>query len=207
MALLPDVHVNLDRLTFENAYQRAYQIVLPLIPGWTLVGGFTFAYPHIAYGAAATLGLGRYSRVAVFLCSVYVAGLVLYGFSLAVTIICSIALTGFVLKNAPVRRTNEVQSKATIFRRVAAEFLGTLAPAIAGNDVEWLDFYNVLQDYVLRGTPILNNEAQLFLAHLQATAWALMYLYWKTAIRGHWSVLVVSITLILFGATLPFGAH
>src|SRR5216684_3619191 len=98
MALLPDVHVNLDRPTFENAYQRAYQIVLPLIPGWTLAGGFVFANHHLAYGVAASLGLGRYSRVAVFLCSVYVAGLVLYGFGLAVMVIWSIALTRVIYK-------------------------------------------------------------------------------------------------------------
>lgn len=187
---------------------------MPLIPGWTLVGGLILAHPHGAYGVAVTLGLGRYSRVAVFLCSVYVAGLVLYGFSVAITSIWSILLANFIGKISPPGRENEVQAKATIWRRVAAEFLGTLAPqagvnspAIVGNDVEWRDFYNVLQDYVLRGTPVLHNELLLLFTYLQATAWALMHLYWRTAARGHWSVLVVSMVLILFAATFPFMAN
>jgi hypothetical protein len=211
MALLPEIHVNFDQLTFE----RVYQIFLPLIPGFTLVGGLMFAHPHSTYAVAVALGMGRYSRVAVLLCSVYVVGLILYGFSVGVTGNCSVLLAMSIGKIWPPIRQNEGLSKSTIWRRVAAEFLGSLTPlpaglslpAIGGNDVEWQDFYNVLQDYVLRGIPVLHNELLLLFTYLQATSWALIYLYWRTAMRGHWSILVVSITTIIFSATLPFAVN
>jgi hypothetical protein len=210
MALLPEIHVNFDQLTFE----RVYQVFLPLIPGFTLVGGLVFAHPHNAYAVTVALGMGKYSRVAVLLASVYVAGLILYGLSVVIAGNCSMLLSELVGKMWAVRRPNEAPSKSTIWRRVAAEFLGSLAPlqsqnlpGIIGNDVEWQDFYNVLQDYILRRTPVLHNEILLLFTYLQATSWALMYLYWRTAMRGHWSVFVVSITTIIFGATLPFGAN
>jgi hypothetical protein len=213
MALLPEVHVNVGQLTFE----RIYQIFLPLIPGCTLVGGLMLAHPQSANTIALNLGLGRYFRIGVLLCCIYVVGLTLYGFSVVITSYCSILVGWFFgkIKIPFPKRQNEVPSKSTIWRRVAAEFLGTLTPlqagphlpAIAGNDVEWGDFYNVLQDYLLRGTPVLNNELLLLFTYLQATSWALMYLYWRTAMRGHWSVLVVSILIILFSATFPFGVN
>jgi hypothetical protein len=210
MALLPEIHVNFDQLTFE----RIYQVFLPLIPGCTLVGGLMFAHADSVHAITVALGMGRYSRVAVFLGSVYVAGLILYGFSMGIIGNCSTFLAFLVGKMWPPRRQNEVSSKSVIWRRVAAEFLGTLTPlpgphlpAIDGNDVEWQDFYNVLQDYVLRGIPVLHNELLLLFTYLQATSWALMYLYWRTAMRGHWSVLIVSVTTILFSATLPFAVN
>jgi hypothetical protein len=80
------------------------------------------------------------------------------------------------------------------------------APPAYGFDVEWEDLYNVLQDYILRGVSVLSNEIYLLFTYLQATGWALFYLYWEPPLRGHWSVLVVSIPLILFGVSMPFGA-
>ena len=74
MALLPEVHVNFDQPSFEQAYQRLLQIFLPAIPGLTLVGGLLFAYrytktgslltscvEHALYGCFLfTVGLGRF---------------------------------------------------------------------------------------------------------------------------------------------------
>jgi len=209
MALLPEIHFNFGQITFE----RIYQIFLPLVPGSALVGGLVLAHPDRANAMAATLGVGRYTRIAVLLCGVYIVGLVLYGFSMAITGGVSILLPWFLNKikrPLPIRQ-NETPAKSTIWRRVAAEFLGSLAPLpppapappTVGNDIEWQDFYNVLQDYVLRERLLLPNELLLLFTNLQATGWALMYLYWRTALRGHWSVLLIPVVLIPFTASFP----
>ncbi len=211
MALLPEIHVNFDQFTFE----RFYQIFLPLIPGGTLVGGLIFAHPGPVNTVAVTLGLGRYSRVAVFLCAVYIVGLVLYGFSVVIAGNWSLLLAYAVGARWSQGRPNEQASKNFVWRQVAAEFLGeALTPPnppqvhpLFGHDVEWQDLYNVLQDYVLRALPLLPNEIALLFTYLQATGWALLYLYFTTAMRGHWSVIVVSITVILFGAGNIFLAN
>jgi hypothetical protein len=210
MALLPEIHVNFDQVTYE----RVYQLFLPLIPGSTLVGGLVLAHPDRASAIVAVLGLGRYSRIAALVCCVYIVGLILYGFSMAVTGGVSLLVPWFLnkIKRPFPTRPNAVSAKSTVWRRVAAEFLGTLTPLPSAmfvpptiaNDVEWQDFYNVLQDYILRERPLLSNELIQFLTNLQAASWALTYLYWKTALRGHWSVMVVSFVLILFAATFPF---
>jgi hypothetical protein len=212
MALLPEVHFNLGQVTFE----RIYQIFMPLIPGSTLVGGLMLAYPASAAVASNALGLGRYSRFVVLVCTIYIVGFVLYGLSVIVTANCSVVLTDTVFKKWPPKRPNDVPSRSTVWRRVASEFLGPSltpplpapsAPALIGNDVEWQDLYNVLQDYVLRGVPILHNELLYFVTYLQATAWALLYLYLRTPMRGHRSVLVLSIIIIVSTVILPFGAN
>jgi hypothetical protein len=212
MALLPEVHVNFGQVTFE----RIYQIFMPLIPGSTLVGGLVLAYPASAAAASNALGLGRYSRFVILVCTVYIVGFVLYGLSVFVTANCSVILIDTVFKKWPPRRPNEVSSKSTVWRRVASEFLGASltpplplppAPALAGHDIEWQDLYNVLQDYVLRGVPVLHNELLLFVTYLQATAWALLYLYLRTPMRGHRLVLVVSIIIIFSAVTVPFVAN
>lgn len=211
MALLPEIHVDLNQVTFE----RVYQLFLPLMPGGALVGGLVFAHPDKASAVVLTLGLGQYSRFVFFFFCVYAVGLMLYGFSMVITGNCSMLLSHVVGKVVSPKRPNEVSAKSTIWRRVATEFLGTLTPVspplpahpISGNDVEWQDFYNVLQDYVLRGAPVLANELLLLFTYLQATSWALLFLYWNSPLHGHWSVLMVSVTLIVFGALLPFSAN
>ena len=208
MALIPDVHLNFGQVTFE----RIYQIFLPLVPGGTLVGGLMLANPGKAHTVATTLGLGPYSRFALLACAVYIVGLVLYGFSVAVTAWFSILLSSLVGRWWPSIRKNETSSRSTMWRRVAAQLLGTLtppaplppAPALSGNDVEWQDYYNVLQDYVLRGKAVIVNELLLLFTYLEAVGWALLYLYFRTPLRTHWSPLVVSVTVILFGSTYPF---
>lgn len=212
MALLPEIHVNFGQITFE----RFYQVFLPLIPGGTLVGGLVLAHPQRVHDMEFNLGLGRYSRVVILVCSVYIAGLILYGISLAISGNCSVFLAGLVPKLWPPMRPNEAPSKSWVWRCVASEFLGTSlspphlpmpAPPLSGNDVQWQDLYNVLQDYALRGAAVLPNELLLVFTHLQATGWALFYLYWKTGLRGHWSVMVASVILILSFAPVPFTAN
>jgi hypothetical protein len=208
MSLLPEIHVDFGQLTFE----RIYQVLLPLIPGGTLVGGLVLTYPQRVHD----LGLGRYSRVAVIVCSAYIAGVILYGFSVTVTGNCTILFATLLSKRSPPLRPNLVPSQSWVWRCVAGEFLGqSLSPPplpasalpLSGNDVQWQDLYNVLQDYVLRVVPVVSNEIYLLVTHLQGTAWALFYLYWKPPLRGHWSLMVMSISLIFLGATMPFGTN
>jgi len=212
MALLPEIHVNFDQLTFE----RVYQVFLPLVPGGTLVGGLILAYPQRIRDVEATLGLGRYSRVVVLISSIYLVGFILYGFSLAISGNCSLFLANIVPKAWMPGRPNDGPSKSWVWRCVAREFLGqSLSPPppampalpLSENDVLWQDLYNVLQDYVLRGVPVLSNEFYLLFTYLQATGWALFYLYWRTALRGHWSVIVVCAILILSTVPGPFVAN
>ncbi len=173
--MLPEVHVNLGQVTFE----RMYQVFLPLIPGGTLVGGLVLAYPQRVHEAEATLGLGRYSRVAVLVCSVYLVGFILYGFSLTVSGNCAVFLVNIVYKFWPPKRQNEGPSKSWVWRCVASEFLGqSLSPSLStapgappayGFDVEWQDLYNILQDYILRGVSVLPNEFFLLFTYLTSS--------------------------------------
>lgn len=212
MAFLPEIHVNLEQLTFE----RIYQLFLPLIPGSTLVGGLMFAKPASVFAVSSALGLGRYSRFAVLLCVVYIVGFVLYGFSIWMVGNCTVLLNYVVYKKWPPKRPNETSSKSFVWRRVAAELLGASLipptaqlplPPLSGNDVEWQDLYNILQDYALRNFAVVPKEVWTIFMYFQATGWALLYLYLRTPLRGHWSVLVVSIALIFLGITFPFGNY
>jgi hypothetical protein len=81
------------------------------------------------------------------------------------------------------------------------------APPAYGFDVEWRDLYNILQDYILREVVVLPNEFFLLFTYLQATGWALFYLYWRTALKGHWSIMAVSAVLILSTAPVSFMAN
>src|SRR5882757_6740247 len=155
MSMLPEIHVNFGPVTFE----RIYQIFLPLIPGGTLVGGLILAYPQRVHDAEVTIGLGRYSRVAVLACSIYLVGFILYGFSLMISANCTVFLSNIVYKFWPPNRPNEAASKSWVWRRVASEFLGpsfSLSPYTAPVplpgylfDVEWRAVYKILHDYIL----------------------------------------------------------
>jgi len=213
MSMLPEIRVDFGQVTFE----RIYQVFLPLVPGGTLVGGLVFSYPQRVHDLEATLGLGRYSRVALLICSVYLVGFILYGFSLMISGNFMVLLGSVVYKFWPPNRPNEGPSKSWVWRRVAAEFLGqSLSPSPAtvpgappayGFDVEWRDLYNILQDYILRGVVVLPNEFFLLFTYLQATGWALFYLYWRTALKGHWSIMAVAAILILSTAPVSFMAN
>jgi hypothetical protein len=94
-------------------------------------------------------------------------------------------------------RPNFLLSQRPIWRRVGAQFLGKLAPvepqmppitpdtvAKVGTmfqtnvnarleyNAEWQEWYNVLQDFLLQGTPVLSPDAAFILIGVQATGWA-----------------------------------
>jgi hypothetical protein len=66
-------------------------------------------------------------------------------------------------------------------------------------DVEWNDWYNGLQDYFYGAEFPLPVDLQLLWSHLQATSWAMLFVYFNTPLRGHWSVLLVVFTVIAYG--------
>lgn len=206
MALLPEVHIHFGQLTFE----RIYQVFLPLVPGATLVGGLMLAHPTSAQSAVLAFGIGRYLGYAILVCAAYIVGLMLYRFSTLSAGIVTGTLNTIVVRKWPPRRQNLASSQTTLFRRVAAEFLGSsLAPPptnppLSGNDVEWQDWYNILQDYVLRDAVGRLNEYTLLFLHLQATGWALLYLYFTTILRVHRSALILSLSLVTLGAAVVF---
>lgn len=126
MALLPDVHVNLDRPTI----QHIYQLFMPVVPGGTLVIGFVFAHPDYL-GRFATAGVGYYSRIAATVFIAYVAGLILYMLSVHVALILSTCLGALCQSNPKLRpvRDNSAVSQNHVWRTVANAFLGRqLAP-------------------------------------------------------------------------------
>lgn len=208
MPSFPEVHVDLGQIKFD----RIYQLFLPLIPGGALVGGLLISHPASASALAISLGLGRYSRFAFLVCAVYIVGLVLYGFSLAVAGNSSLLLTWIVFKMGFKMLRNDAPSKNFVWRRVAYTFLAKSFPPpwdlmhlspLMWDDAGWFDLYNILQDYVLRGKPIIPNEMYLLFTNLQATGWALLYLSLRS-VRLFWPVVVVSVVLILSGVSLQF---
>ena len=212
MALLPELHVNLGEFSFE----RVYQLFLPLVPGGALVGGLVLNDPASLSAKAVAFGIGSYPRVAILVCAAYVTGLALYGVSMLIAGSCTAIVGHVVYKKWPPRRPNS-SSKSLLFRRVAAQFLGeSLIPSAAvppysdpfvGNDTEWQDWYNILQDYVLRRSWTRLNEIGLLFVHLQATGWALLYLHSRTVIFANRWVFAVSVILIVEGAVIFFGLN
>lgn len=228
MALLPDVHVNLDRPTI----QHIYQLFVPLVPGGAFVTGFVLARPDcLAYFAAAS-GLGYYSRIAAMIFVAYVAGLLLYALSVHFGSILSLCVSYLVGRNEKLRptRINTSTSQTRTWRSVASTFLGEqlvppppdggsmyttsahFAPPISlevqNHDTAWNDWYIILQDYLLRGTPVLTPDALFFWTIVQATSWAVIIMSVYSCVGWHHPVvLFVLALLVLLTALVPFGAQ
>jgi len=225
MAMLPEVHVSLDRL----AIQHIYQLFLPLVPGGTLVIGLCVAYQSPLASPSVFAYLGRVAAVCFF---AFAVGLMLT----AVSTICSGVAVGvvqaIVFRNPRLRpsRSNRPISQNPLWRTVAAAFLDKLAPTppppnatgsgifisaaqflpgaappnVVGYDVMWNDWYNILQDYVLRGRDIVNQDILFAWVEIQATAWAFAFLSLYPALGRHWTVFFISAVIILFAALMPF---
>ena len=224
MAMLPEVHVNLDRPTIHHIYE----LFLPLFPGGVLVAGLVVAHPQFSIRAAA-VGIGYYSRVAAVVFVAYTAGLILYALSTIFGALLSFLLTNLYFGSAKLRpfRNNRTISQNHVWRTVASTFLGqqlvppppatglftTVPPApqpAAQNelqhDLDWNDWYDVLQDYVLRKAPLLPPDAHFFWTIIQATGWAFAVLSLQPGLGRHWSILIVVAPVVLLCALIQFGA-
>ena len=230
MPLLPDVHVTLDRPTI----QHIYQLFLPIVPGGTLVLGFVLVHPHSLGHFAAEQGMGYYSLIAAVVFLSYVAGLMLYALSFYFGAILSTSLNELCRRSPKCRpsRNNSSISQNHVWRTVAAAFLGKqLAPSQPGlpgsslfttsaqfppptppsvqqYDIDWNDWYNVLQDYVLRGIPVLPPDAFFLFTIIQATGWALIVVSVHSRLgRYHPVALLVVALLVVLTASVQFGAN
>ena len=226
--MLPEVHINLDRL----AIHHIYQVFLPFVPGCTLLIGLLLAHPEFSV-LAAVAGLGYYSRLAAVVFVAYAAGLVLYAVSafFGAALSTSASRLCFTIKRWRPIRDNLVISQNRVWRTVAASFLGNKLPpippvlpgssglttaswqfaphvpqAVLQYDADWNDWYNVLQDYVLRGIPLLHPDTLFLWAIIQATGWALIFVSLQPGLGRHWGVLVVVVPVVLFCALPQFGA-
>jgi len=209
----PTLGIDFGKVSFH----RFYQLFLPFLPGGTLLIGLVLAYPDFFRRMMAAPGLGRYSQVSALAFGSYVVGLFLYGFSYSLCSLLERVGFALVVKLFPPYRNNIELSKRHAWRRAAANLLGpdviprwpgtgggeevSLALAEISDerwDHEWNDWYNGLQDYFYGLKFPLPVDFQLLWYHLQATGWAVLLIYFKTPLRGHWSVLLVTFTVILY---------
>ena len=229
MSLLPEVRLNLDRPTI----QHIYELFLPIIPGGTLVMGLLSARPEWLVHLGAASGVGYYSRIAGIVFLAYVAGLMLFVLSIHVGGLLMGALNEIYSRSPKLRpvRINLSISQNRVWRTVADAFLGKqlapTPPALSGSglftnstqfqqpvpaavlqyDQDWNDWYNLLQDYVLRGIPVLANEAFFLFTITQATGWAIIVVSANSHFGRHHPIsLFIVALLVLLTALLPFLA-
>lgn len=230
MALLPDLHVNLDRPTI----QHIYQLFLPIVPGGTLVVGLLLARPNYLRQLGAASGVGYYLLLATTVFVAYAAGLMLYTLSVhfgMIASMCAINISGRNPKFRPLRNNMSI-SQNHVWRTVAAEFLGKeLAPTIPAllnsslftngtqfpqpappnvmqYDLDWNDWYNILQDYVLRCAPSLAPDVYFLYTIVQATGWAVIIASLQArVVRGHRVDFTLVALLVIATALVQFGAN
>jgi hypothetical protein len=230
MPMIPDVHVNLDRPTI----QHIYQLFMPIVPGGTLVIGFVLVHPDYLARLAAS-GIGYYSRIAAMVFVAYAVGLLLYALSVHFAFIVNTCLAHVVGRSQKLRplRNNASISQNHVWRTVANAFLGEqlapvpptllggstslfmnsthcdqpIPPNVQQYDTDWNDWYNVLQDYVLRGAPILAPEIYFLFSIVQATGWAIVVVSGPSRIARHHPLGLVAVALlIVLTALVQFGA-
>lgn len=221
--MLPQIHFNFG----PTAFDRIYQLSLPIIPGGVFVGGLFQARPDLFITLRSAVSLHPYASFAVFVFAAYVAGFVLFGVSAMLTGIVSGITQGLVLRSWTPLRASYSLSQCTIWRQVASKFLGELAPALPENpapttviekvtrpmkqltekrqnDELWEEWYRILQDYLLRGTPLISNDAWFVWIAAHATAWAIVFLAFVNTHVRHWWAYVPAVILILLGSLFPF---
>jgi hypothetical protein len=219
--MIPQVHFNFGPTSLD----RFYQFALPVVPGGVFVGGALMAHAAMWQSLRDTLGLGQYGTLLAVLFAAYVAGVVLFAFSAMVTAV--VTGVGAIPFNSwkPIRDSYFL-SQCTIWRQVAAKFLGELAPVLPTNpapvsvtekimrpmkdltekrqhDELWEEWYRILQDYLLRNVPILPDEMIFVWIALESTGWAAVVLSFVNPHIRHWAVYGVAGILILSGALLP----
>ena len=179
----------------------------------------------------ATTTLGRYSRIGVAVFGAYITGLMLYALSFYFGSILSVTASNLCFRVQRWRpfRNNITISQNHVWRTVAASVLGSqltppppaggglttsssqftapppIPPSVLQHDIDWNDWYNVLQDYVLRGTYILSSDTLFFWTIVQATSWAIVFLLLHVGLGGHWYIAIPA-SLVILTALLPFGA-
>ncbi len=221
--MVPQVHFNFGPTSFD----RFYQLSLPLIPGGVFTGGALIAKPNLGIWFRSAFTFHSYAGMAAFIFAAYLAGSVFFTLSAILTGIVSAIAQGVAFRSWTPLRASWSLSKCTIWRQVATRFLGELAPALPDSsptasvmekiqapmtnlanktqhDQLWEEWYRVLQDYLLRDTPLISNDVMVVWLAGQATAWAFLALSFVTPHARHWPVYVLSAIVILIGTMFPF---
>lgn len=221
--MTPQFHFNFGPTSFD----RVYQLSLPLIPGGLFVGGLLVARPGLALSVRNALGFGESVGFIVLVFVAYTVGFVLFAASGLLAGIVSGITQGFVFRSWTPTRWSFLLSQATVWRQVATEFLGKLAPTLPSNqpptsvmekimapmkdfankqqnDALWEEWYRILQDYLLRDVPVISNEIAFVWVGLQATGWAGVALCFVSPNVRHWPVYLLALVFILFGSLFPF---
>ena len=204
MSLVPQVHFNFGPTSFD----RFYQVLLPIIPGGVFVGKWLWNRPDLVLSMRDALGLSPYATVPVFVFIAYVAGFVLFASSGIFTGIVSGVAQGLLFRRWVPLRSSATLSKCTNWRLVAGKFLDELKPSTPepqppsavmdkilkpmkdlankrDEDVLWEEWYRILQDYLLRDTPIISNDSFFISVAVEATGWVL----WLPCVGLAWSVI------------------
>jgi len=223
--MFPQIHLNFG----PTSVDKLYQIAVPLIPGSLVVAGTFLLRPSLRSQLAAIFDPHSSVWFGTLLLCTYVVGYILYALSgTAAGFVSGGLLLVFNFWNP--ERPNFLLSQRPIWRKVAGEFLGkTLAPAeppaiaitpenigTAGSmfkdsfnariehNAQWQEWYNVLQDFLLKGTPVLNPDAAFVLLGVQATGWAVIYL---SVLSGHalsWTIVALAWLFVFVGSSFYF---
>jgi hypothetical protein len=222
--MFPQIHFNFG----PTSVDKLYQILLPLVPGSVVVAGALVLNPSLRGQLTGIHDANSYVWIGILIFCSYVVGYILYAFSGTATGLISGGLL-LVFNFWNPERPNFLLSQRTIWRRVSAQFLGDLAPvepqmppitAAAIADVgtmfqtnvnarleynaQWQEWYNVLQEYLLRGTPMLNPDATFVLVGVQATGWAVICLSVVSGHVLHWTVVALAWVFVFVGSTFYF---
>jgi hypothetical protein len=221
--MLAQIHFNFG----PTAFDRIYQLSLPLVPGGVFTGGLLLARPGLGLSLRNAITINPYLGVTAVAFTAYLTGFLFFGISAMVTSVVSGVTEGLVFRAWMPLRASYSLSQCTIWRQVAAKFLGELAPALPENPVPtsviekvmrpmkelterrqldelWEEWYRILQDYLLRGTPLISNEIMLVWLTAHATAWALFVLSFIDPQVRYWWIYVPTLILIFFGSLFPF---
>ena len=72
------------------------------------------------------------------------------------------------------------------------------------HNAQWQEWYNVLQDYLLPGTPVLDADAAFVLLGVQATGWAVICLSVLSGHTLHWAIVALAWFFVFVGSTFYF---
>lgn len=226
--MLPQIHLNLDSVAFDRLYQI---LLVPFIPGSVLVGGLVLIRPELMASIPLVSELSPYVRLLLIVIAAYVVGWVLYAATVIVTGITT-AILGLIFFKKQFVRDNQNLSHGTAWQKAATQFLGPeLTPAplptpalpaqvslqqigerfkqtfestLKSNN-EWKEWYDVLQEYLLKDVPPISENAVVLVITAEATGWALVCLSIASVHARHWQFYGLEILFILMGLLAPIG--
>lgn len=204
-------------------FEKVYQLLVPLIPG----GAFLLCIALVHKGSVSYFtALGpQYVQILLLAVGAYVLGFLLYFLSMTLSAIFALCFLWLSVVRPKKQRQNLAVSRLPIWRGVAAEFLGpNLTPqppafaalaqgeapglnqavqAAAQHDSQWQEWYNILQDYLMRDRALISEEFWASMSALQATGWVLLVASFHTSGSLRAELFIVSTLAVLVGLIVP----